>query len=161
MKWVAAVLALACFGGCAAPQKYVFYQYTQLEGIKSKTADRFKWENSVQPVEDMAKALILEMENSSAHFIQIQGSEKKHSHDFHDLTVIVQSGRGRMYLGTSSVNVRSGAVIFIPRGLEHYFVNGGPEPASAIAVYSPAFDGKDIVEREEGAAIFLLFWVFF
>lgn len=148
MKWLTAFLALACLGGCAAPQKYVFYQYTQLEGIKSKTADRFKWENAVQPGEDISKALILEMENSSAHFIHIRGSEKKHSHDFHDLTVIIQSGSGRMYLGTSSVSVAAGAVIFIPRGLEHYFVNGGPEPASAIAVYSPAFDGKDIVDRE-------------
>lgn len=143
-----AFLAMACLGGCAAPQKYVFYQYTQLEGIKSKTSDRFKWENAVQPGEDISKALILEMENSSAHFIQILGSEKKHSHDFHDLTVLIQSGRGRMYIGTSSVSVGAGAVIFIPIGLEHYFVNGGPEPASAIAVYSPAFDGKDIVFRE-------------
>ena len=148
MKRFTAFLALACLGGCAAPQKYVFYQYTQLEGIKAKTADHFKWENAIQPGEDVSKVRILEMENSSAHFIQIRGTEKKHSHDLHDLTVIIQSGSGRMYLGASSVGVAAGAVIFIPRGLEHYFVNGGPEPASAIAVYSPAFDGKDIVFRE-------------
>ncbi|OGR89483.1 MAG: hypothetical protein A3A86_00160 [Elusimicrobia bacterium RIFCSPLOWO2_01_FULL_60_11] len=148
MNRLAFFSVLACLAGCAGQQKYVFYQYTQLEGIKAKTADHFKWENAIQPGEDVSKVRILEMENSSAHFIQIRGTEKKHSHDLHDLTVIIQSGSGRMYLGASSVGVAAGAVIFIPRGLEHYFVNGGPEPASAIAVYSPAFDGKDIVFRE-------------
>lgn len=141
------LFALACLG-CASSQQYVFYQYTPLGGIQSKPVERVKWENTLQPGEDSSKATLLEMDNLSAHFIQISGSEKKHSHAFHDLTVILQSGRGRMYLGTSSVSVRSGAVIFIPRGLEHYFVNGGPDPASAIAVYSPAFDGKDIVNQE-------------
>ena len=110
--------------------------------------DRIKWENTLQPGEDSSKATLLEMDHSSAHFVQIQSSEKKHFHHFHDLTVILQSGRGRMYLGTSSVSVGPGAVIFIPKGLEHYFVNGGASPASAIAIYSPAFDGKDIVNRE-------------
>ncbi|OGR83258.1 MAG: hypothetical protein A2901_08340 [Elusimicrobia bacterium RIFCSPLOWO2_01_FULL_54_10] len=148
MKTFLPFLALCLFYGCAAPQKYAFYQYTELEGVKSKTLDRLKWENSVQPGEDISKALILEMDNASSHLIQIRGSEKRHSHDLHDLTVILQSGRGRMFMGNSSVSVGPGAVIFIPRGLAHYFVNGSAEPASAIAIYSPAFDGKDVVDRE-------------
>ena len=143
-----AALALACLSGCAAPQKCVFYQYTALEGVKSKTLDRLKWENAVPTGEDLSKALVLEMEGSSAHLIQIRGSEKKHVHEFHDVTVFVESGGGRMHLGKKSVNVGPGAVIFIPRGLEHYFVNGSAEPASAISVFSPAFDGKDIVDRQ-------------
>ena len=148
MKRFAVFLALAGLSGCAGAPKYVFYQYTQLEGIKSKSSEHYKWENAVQPGEDIAKANILAMDYSSAHFIQIRGTEKKHSHDLHDLTVVIQSGRGRMYLGNSSVSVQAGAVVFIPRGLEHYFVNGGPEPATAMAIYSPPFDGKDIVEKE-------------
>ena len=148
MKRSLVIAALAVLSGCAAQQKYVYYQYTQLEGIKAKSSEHYKWENAVQPGEDVSKAKILEMDNASAHFIQIRGTEKKHSHDFHDLTVVLQSGRGRMYLGNSSVSVQAGAVIFIPRGLDHYFVNGGPEPATAMAVYSPPFDGKDIVEKQ-------------
>ncbi len=148
MKQTLILLSLFLLGGCASSRKFVFYQYTPLEGIKSKTSDRFKWENTVQPGEDISKANILEMETSSSHFIQIKGAEKKHSHDYHDLTVVLLSGSGRMYLGPNSVSVAAGAVIFIQRGLEHYFVNGGQEPASTMAIYTPAFDGKDIVFRE-------------
>ncbi len=143
-----ALTALALLSGCAASQKYVFYQYTPLEGIKGKSLERLKWENAVQPGEDLSKTMILEMDNSSTHLIQIRGSEKKHVHEFHDATVFIQSGTGRMYLGKKSVQVGPGAVIFIPRGLEHYFVNGGSETSSAIVVFSPSFDGKDVIIKE-------------
>ena len=138
----------ALLSGCAASQNFVFYQYNEVEGVKSKSLDRIKWENAVQPGEDLSKTLILQMDNSSTHLIQIRGSEKKHVHEFHDSTVIIQSGSGRMYLGRSSFKAHPGSIIFIPHGVEHYYVNGGSEPTSAIAVFSPAYDGKDIVFRE-------------
>lgn len=147
MKWIF-IAGLSLLTGCAAQRSYTFYQYTELEGVKSKTLDRVQWENEIQPGEDISKALILQMDNSSTHLVQIKGAEKKHLHEFHDSTVFIQSGRGRMYLGKASFAVGPGAVIFIPHGVTHYFVNGGPEPAKAIAVFSPAFDGKDIIYKD-------------
>ncbi len=138
---------LALVSACAPSQKYVFYQYTPLEGVKSKSLDRLKWENEVQPGDDMSKALILQMDNASTHLVQIKGAEKNHIHQYHDSTVFIQSGTGRMYLGKTSFQVGPGAIIFIPQGLEHHYVNGGAEPTSAIAVYSPSFDGKDIIYK--------------
>lgn len=133
---------------CAGTQKTVFYQYNALEGIKNKTLDRLKWENAIRPEDSIVKTLILETDYSSAHLIQIRGEEKKHVHEFHDSMVFVQSGSGRMYLGKSSFKAGPGAIIFIPHGVEHRFVNGGPEPATAISIFSPAFDGKDIIYKE-------------
>lgn len=146
-KILLGLISLA-LSGCAAAQNVVFYQYHELEGIKSKSLDRLKWENAIRPEETISKSVILEMDYSSAHMIQIRGGEKKHIHEFHDATVFIQSGWGRMYLGKSSVNVKPGSVIFIPHGVLHYFVNGGPEPATAFAIFSPAFDGKDTVNKE-------------
>ena len=143
--WLSTLTVLA---GCAGSQNCVFYQYTELEGVKSKTLERHKWENAIRPEEDIAKSLVLQMDNSSTHVVQIRGSEKPHRHEFHDSTVFIQSGTGRMFLGKSSFRVGPGAIIFIPHGVEHYFVNGGAEPAVAITVFSPAFDGKDTVYKE-------------
>ena len=142
------LLCLSILPACAATQNTVFYQYNELEGIKSKTMDRLKWENTIPQGESISKALILQGDFSSAHLIQIRGAEKRHVHEFHDSTVFIQSGSGLMHLGKSSVKVGPGSVIFIPHGLEHYFENAGSEPATAIAVFSPAFDDKDIKFKE-------------
>ncbi len=92
--------------------------------------------------------LLLSSEFSSYHLIQIRTREKSHVHETHDLAVFVQSGFGKMYLGRESFGVRPGSVVFIPRRTPHYFVNVGKTPAVAIAIYSPPFDGKDMVFKE-------------
>ena len=148
LKPIVFLFFLALLPACATPRNTVFYQYNELEGVKSKTLDRLKWENTMQPDENISKNLILQTDFSSTHLIRIRGSEKRHVHEFHDSTVFFQSGTGRMYLGKSSFNVGPGAVIFIPHGVEHYFVNGGNEPATAIAVFSPSFDGQDVKVKE-------------
>ncbi len=140
---------LALLPACATPGGVVFYQYNPLEGIKNKTLDRLKWENAIGPDEKISKTLILQTDFSSAHLIQIRGSEKRHVHEFHDFTVFIQSGSGRMYLGKGSFPVGPGSIIFIPHGVEHYFVNAGNEPAVAIAIFSPAYDEKDIKFKED------------
>ena len=148
MKPLLFMAFLAMLPACATTQNMVFYQYNELEGVKSKTLDRLKWENAMQPEENISKTLILQTDFSSTHMIRIRGAEKRHVHEFHDSTVYIQSGSGRMYLGKSSFNVGPGSIIFIPHGVEHYFVNSGAEPATAIAVFSPAFDGQDVKVKD-------------
>jgi len=148
MKCLVGILSTFLLSGCAASGNYKFHQYTVFGGVKSKSLERLKWENQFQPGEDITKALILQMDHASAHLIQIKGSERKHTHYYHDLIVILQSGQGRMFLGKSSFAAGAGDIIFIPKGVDHYFINGSENPATAIAVYSPVFKGEDVVEKE-------------
>ena len=45
--------------------------------------------------------------------------------------------------GFGDVTYASCDVLCIPRGAVHYFVNTDRNPAVAMAVYAPAYDGKD------------------
>lgn len=81
----------------------------------------------------------------SHHIVQIRDREIPHIHKFHDLTVIVLGGRGYIMWEQRRIDLKAGDVLFIPRGLAHYYVNGSEEPAVAFAIYSPPFDGKDTI----------------
>jgi quercetin dioxygenase-like cupin family protein len=80
------------------------------------------------------------------HLIQIRGAEKPHRHLYHDAVVFLESGQGTLYLGKNVLKLQAGSVIFIEHGTPHYFVNQGPEPAVAVAVFSPPYDGQDLIE---------------
>jgi quercetin dioxygenase-like cupin family protein len=41
------------------------------------------------------------------------------------------------------INLKAGDIIHIPRGVAHQYVNTSSAPTVVMAVYSPAFDGKD------------------
>ena len=145
MKNLRAALLCVFLGGCASVPSPVFYSLNQLEHLTSKTLDRMVWENELSQEEPLSSTVILKSDEASYHLIQVRGAEKKHMHEYHDLAVFVQSGTGTMFLGKEKFNVRGGAVIFVPHGIPHYFVNTGPQPAVAVSVFSPPFDGKDIV----------------
>ena len=51
--------------------------------------------------------------------------------------------KGYLVLDKQRVNLKAGDVIHIPRGIAHQYVNTTGEPTVALAVYAPAFDGKD------------------
>ena len=133
--------------GCAAQPRVVFYQLNDLERLTKKSLDRAVWENAVPLDKDVLNTPLSKDEYASYHLVQVRTQEKSHVHENHDLAVFVQSGEGTMFLGKESFKVRAGSVIFIRHGIVHYFVNEGPSPAAAIAVFSPPFDGKDIIFR--------------
>ncbi|MGD2064576.1 MAG: cupin domain-containing protein [Nitrospirota bacterium] len=83
--------------------------------------------------------------HSSHHLVQVRRAEPPHLHATHDLTVRVVRGDGRMHLGDRSFPVTEGDTTFIPRGVAHYFENTGATPAALLAIFSPAFDGRDRV----------------
>jgi quercetin dioxygenase-like cupin family protein len=94
-------------------------------------------------------------ETASYAIVQVRTAEPPHVHRRHDLTVLVLRGAGRLHLVrtnagasrpvTSVVPMRLGDAASIPRGVAHWFVNDGGEPAAALAVFSPPFDGTDHV----------------
>ena len=135
--------------GCVTVTRTVFYQMNEVDRVSSKSLKRMLWENEISREESILTSQILRGDLASYHLIQLPAAEKNHMHEFHDLAVFVQSGSGTMFLGNESFKAGSGSVIFIPHGTWHAFVNSGPEPAVAIAVYSPGFDGKDIRYEEE------------
>jgi mannose-6-phosphate isomerase-like protein (cupin superfamily) len=92
---------------------------------------------------------------TSYAIVQVRGRERAHVHADHDLTVHVLRGRGHLVLASMpegslalSGEIRPlspGDIVAIPRGMVHWFVNGGKEPAVAVACFTPPYDGKDIV----------------
>jgi mannose-6-phosphate isomerase-like protein (cupin superfamily) len=84
--------------------------------------------------------------HASHHLVAIRKAEIPHRHDRHDLLVVMLRGHGRMRLGAEERPVGEGSILYVPRGAVHAFTNLAPEPAVAIAVYFPAYDGQDRVE---------------
>lgn len=98
---------------------------------------------------ESVKAVLLHSTTAqSVHLVQIRTKERRHIHQEHDLTAIVRSGRGTIVLGNLHRKVRAGDVIVIPRGVIHQMINEGKAPALAVVIFSPPFDGKDVVSVE-------------
>ena len=120
-----------------------------------------RWEEIVQanPLgpDDNIKGVLLLQQPAVSHFlVQIRSREQPHVHKEHDATIIMLSGRGRLVLKDRILPAQEGDVFFVPRGTPHYYVNDGPRPTVALAIFSPAYDGKDAVvvpfaDRPEGA----------
>ncbi len=83
--------------------------------------------------------------SASHHLVQVRVAEPPHIHRTHDLTVTILRGAGDVRVGDRTFAVRAGDVVIIPRGVPHFFWNGGDDVAVAVSVFSPPFDGADIV----------------
>lgn len=82
----------------------------------------------------------------SAHLIWIKTAERLHIHSKHDATVVMLKGKGTFRYGAQTVSVKEGDVFSVTRGTVHAFTNGSKTPAAAYVVFSPPFDGKDVIE---------------
>jgi len=102
-------------------------------------------EGGLAPGEDFKVREIFRDAATSHHVVWIRDREQPHRHDAHDLIVVMLSGSGFMRLGDEERPVGPGSILYVPRGTVHAFRNAGSEPASAYAVYTPAFDGRDRV----------------
>lgn len=61
-----------------------------------------------------------------------------HKHLNNDELIFIQRGQGTLTLGDQSIEVKTGAVAFIPRGTWHGLDNNGSEKLQMIFQYSPA-----------------------
>jgi quercetin dioxygenase-like cupin family protein len=93
--------------------------------------------------ENVTVAELQRGENSSVSAVWVRDREQPHVHARYDLTVVVASGEGTLWLNGRPITMRVGDGVFIPKGTPHYFVNAGSAPAVAVVVFSPPFSGPD------------------
>jgi len=132
-----AVLFLA---GCVSgPHFYLQYgsEYRELD------LERILAENPLGAGDNIKVANPGRSASASQHVVQIRDREFLHVHKIHDATVTMLRGQGYLVLDNKRIVLKAGDVIHIPRGVPHQYVNTGSAPTVALAVYAPAFDGKD------------------
>lgn len=134
------VSGLALLSACVSgPHFYLQYgnEYRELD-LARVLAD-----NPLAPGENIKVANLGRSASASQHVVQIRDRETLHMHKLHDATVTMLRGQGYLVLADKRINLKAGDVIHIPRGVVHQYVNTAGEPTVALAVYAPAFDGKD------------------
>lgn len=94
--------------------------------------------------------LLKRTDEQSIHLVRLRGSLPRHHHNFHDETVVVLRGTGKMQLGTEVIDIAPGTVLHIPSGVRHSVTIDAGKQAAAISIFTPPFDGKDRVMGAEG-----------
>lgn len=79
----------------------------------------------------------------SHHLVRVRTREGLHRHNRHDLTVVLVRGSGDLVVGEKPLRLEEGAVAFVPRKTPHEFVNTDRLDAVLLALFTPAYDGKD------------------
>ena len=80
---------------------------------------------------------------ASASLVSIRDREQPHVHTRYDLTVLLARGHGTLWLDGVPRPMQAGDGAFVPKGTPHWFVNEGTEPAVAVVVFAPRFEGPD------------------
>jgi len=68
-----------------------------------------------------------------------------HKHDISDEVYYVISGKGQIQLGNSISPVRSGTVVYIPKGMDHGLENTGAEELEVFCLSSPPYVDEDFI----------------
>ena len=142
------LVLLLGLGGCATAGQRIFYQPNAHGRVDHETLDLMLWQHGIKPDQDAARTLIVGQDYASYYLVQIRGTVKPRRHDFHDLSISVESGSGVFFFEHDSVSVGPGATVFIPHGTAYSYVNRGPAPTVATEIWSPPYDGKDDVPVE-------------
>ncbi len=140
-------LILIPFLFSCAYSKGRIYSYSE-NGLFQKGWMEIVKENSIGKDENIKVIPLFKNENGSHFIIQIRDREKPHIHETHDLTVVVKRGKGVLHIGKDELPMKCDDIAFIPKGIFHYFVNTGSEPAVAYVIFNPIYDGKDIKYRD-------------
>ena len=137
-----APLLLFCVLACSsAPQ--IFLQHGS--ELKETDVEKVLTENPIAAGENIKITTLGQGPSVSHHLVQVRDREKPHIHKFHDGTVVMVKGRGYLILDSRRIDLSVRDIVYIPRGAVHYFVNTASEPSVAFVVFSPPFDGKDMV----------------
>jgi len=135
-------LLLFCFLGCAPAPKFLLQNKG---GLQQTDVEKIVADNPLGANDNIKVTTVGQGESVSHHVVQIRDRESPHIHKMHDGTVVMMKGRGYLMIETRRIDLSVGDVVFIPRGVVHYYVNSASEPTVAFVIYSPPFDGKDIV----------------
>lgn len=128
-------------------QEIPFFQSPPHES--SKTLSEILLSPEMKSKENIVIGSLYSSESVSHHISRIRDRETLHTHDAHDMTVVMMSGKGNFVIGEHTIKMEHGNVAYVPRKLKHKFINTGKEPAVALVIFTPAFDGKDRVSVDE------------
>ncbi len=146
--WIKAGLILLSFAliACSAsPSFYLRYG----NRLSEQDLDSLLAANPLGASENIRVVTLGQTREVSHHVVQVRDREGPHIHKDHDVTVVMLRGQGYLMWEKERVDLVAGDILFIPRGAVHYFVNSHSGPTVALAVYSPAFDGKDTIPVEK------------
>lgn len=139
--------ALCCLLLGCAPTPRFYLRYGTL--LTQTDLERILAENPLPPAENYKVVTLGKAQEISHHIVQIRDRELPHIHKEHDLTVVVLRGQGYLMLEQKRIELAVSDMLFVPRGVVHYFVNTSTESSVALAVFSPSFDGKDSIPVEK------------
>lgn len=147
LGFVVAVLSLAFFlTGCESTGSTQSTKHPRVRVITPGQVYSYNRWSAAERSQDVATRSIRVTRNASYHMICLNKAEKPHVHDNHDMVVTVLCGQTRLHLNMKTYDLNPGDVVEIPRGTLHWTENLNPSgpPAEAFAVFTPAFQGKDI-----------------
>jgi mannose-6-phosphate isomerase-like protein (cupin superfamily) len=81
-----------------------------------------------------------------------QGEIGVETHDENDQILSFVSGVGEAVVGGERQSVEPGTVVVVPAGVEHNFVNAGPNPLVLYTVYGPPDHADGAVHRTKEEA---------
>ena len=93
--------------------------------------------------------------SSSIYLFQIRENAEMdaHYHKSHDMIMYIKKGSGILELDGTRHRVEEGMMVVIPRLIVHKFINIGEVTSIAVSIFSPLFEGNDIIEFEESIGI--------
>lgn len=149
MRIARGLVFLSLLAGCAASRQNFSYYHPN---AKTPFIASLLEKVSVVEKEDFEN---LRMETlatnplSSHHLVVIRREEPLHYHAAHDGWALVLKGEADFLLGESGMKLSPGSSVYLPRGIKHKAVRTGGEPVAALVIFTPAYDGKDVVPVEE------------
>lgn len=91
----------------------------------------------------LSKKLIRNTPHSSSFWIRLLSFEEPHTHNDHNLTVVVMRGKSLMHLGSQTKEIKEGDIVEIPKGTVHWVENKSAGPCLVYAVFTPILEGMD------------------
>lgn len=149
MRKLALLLPVAFAASCASPRPD--YHAPGYAGANCVDLLALADEQPLSPNQPV-NLIPLGKAGDASHHLAIVGEEPLHKHEHHAVTVCGLRGEGVMRLvhpdGNRTIQMGPGSVVLVPAGTAHSFKATGGAPYIALAIFSPAYDGKDAVRVE-------------
>jgi mannose-6-phosphate isomerase-like protein (cupin superfamily) len=115
------------------------------KAVTARNIETLLHEQPLAPGENIKPIALVRNARTSHVLVQIRDREPVHYHADSDISVVIVRGSGIIHIAQQQLPAKAGDVMFVPRGVVHYFVNDSKEPAAALVIYSPPPGPKDRV----------------
>jgi mannose-6-phosphate isomerase-like protein (cupin superfamily) len=126
--------------------KTIFFILLLCCSFTSLNAQTVVPEDSVKAPQDAGNVYVHRIAGDSlvtSFIIIIKENVALHKHETHSEHVYVIEGTGTMLLNGTTIYIKEGDVIFIPKGTWHAVTVTSTIPLKVLSIQAPEFDGKD------------------